>query len=167
MSVTVGSTVMHPSHGAAVVAPPEQRDLGNGELTTYVVLVTEQNGLTVKLPESQLDEAGVRPCMSEERLAEILEVLESKPTPQTGHWSRRLKANQARMRSGEPTEVAMVVRDLTAKMATKGLSPAEQRLHRTARRLLHGEISAIVSGGAEGADELLDGALAEHLGTED
>ena len=42
---------MHPSHGAAVVAPPEQRDLGNGELTTYVVLVTEQNGLTVKLPE--------------------------------------------------------------------------------------------------------------------
>jgi len=34
---------------------------------------------------------------------------------QQGHWSRRLERNQPRMRSGEPTAMAKVVRDLTAK----------------------------------------------------
>jgi CarD family transcriptional regulator len=166
LSLTVGETVIHPHHGAARVDQLEQRRL-DGEEIEYVVLESPINDLTVKIPTSQVDEIGIRPCMSQERLDDVIEVLEDEPTPQKGHWSRRLKRNQKRMRSGQPTELAMVVRDLTAKLARKGLSPAERRLHRSARRMLHAEMAAVVDGGPEAAEELLADALSVHDVDED
>jgi CarD family transcriptional regulator len=147
LTYAVGDTVIHPHHGAARVDELEQREL-NGDKVEYVVLSSPFNDLTLKVPVARVD---------------VIEVLKDEPTPQKGHWSRRLKRNQSRMRSGEPDKLAMVVRDLTAKLATKGLSPAERRIHRTSRRMLHGEIAAVLDGGADAADELLDKALAVHM----
>ncbi|MBY5162695.1 CarD family transcriptional regulator [Salsipaludibacter albus] len=168
MSLTyaVGDTVIHPHHGAATIDDVEQREL-NGDQVEYVVLTSPFNDLTLKVPVSRVEDVGIRACMSTERLTEVVAVLEDEPTPQKGHWSRRLKRNQSRMRSGEPAKLAMVVRDLTAKLNTKGLSPAERRIHRTSRRMLHGEIAAVVDGGAEAADALLDEALLRHMADDD
>jgi CarD family transcriptional regulator len=166
LSLTVGETVIHPHHGAAKVEELERRHF-DGEEVEYVVLESPINDLTVKVPVSQIEDIGIRPCMSHERLDEVLDVLRDDPTPQKGHWSRRLKRNQSRMRSGEATELAMVVRDLTAKLARKGLSPAERRIHRTARRMLHGEMSAVVDGGEEAAEAILAEALSRHANPED
>lgn len=161
MSLTIGDTVIHPHHGAARVDQLESRRVDD-ELVEYVVLESPLNDLTVRVPVSKVDEIGIRPCMSRHRLDEVLDVLSADPSPQKGHWSRRLKQNQTRMRSGEPADLAMVVRDLTAKLNTKGLSPAERRLHRAARRMLHAEMAAIVDGGPDHAEELLVEALAGH-----
>lgn len=161
MSLTVGDTVIHPHHGAAKVEDLEQRTFG-GEEVQYVVLQSPINDLTVKVPVSQIDDIGIRPCMSRDHLDDVLDVLRDDPTPQKGHWSRRLKRNQARMRSGDAMQLAMVVRDLTHKLARKGLSPAERRIHRTARRMLHGEMAAVVTGGPDRAEELLVEALHAH-----
>ncbi len=164
MSLTyaVGDTVIHPHHGAARVDELEQREL-NGDKVEYVVLTSPFNDLTLKVPVSRVDDVGIRACMSGDALEDVLDVLRDEPTPQKGHWSRRLKRNQSRMRSGEPDKLAMVVRDLTAKLHAKGLSPAERRIHRTSRRMLHGEVAAVVEGGADAADVLLDAALAVHM----
>lgn len=166
MSLTVGDTVIHPHHGAAKVEELERRHF-DGQEVDYVVLESPINDLTVKVPVSQIEDIGIRPCMSKARLEEVLAVLADDPTPQKGHWSRRLKRNQSRMRSGQATELAMVVRDLTAKLARKGLSPAERRIHRTARRMLHGEVAAIVDGGADAAEAMLAEALSCHANPED
>lgn len=162
MTLTVGDTVIHPHHGAATVDELEKRTLNDEEIE-YVVLASPFNELTLKIPMHQVDDIGIRPCMSKKRLKEVLEVLADEASPQKGHWSRRLKRNQARMRSGEPTQVAMVVRDLTAKQTRKGLSPAERRLLRNARRMLHAEMAAVVKGGDDEAEQMLDEALTPHL----
>jgi CarD family transcriptional regulator len=166
LTYAVGDTVIHPHHGATRVDDLEHREL-NGDKVEYVVLTSPFNDLTLKVPVARVDDVGIRACMSDEALAEVIEVLKDDPTPQKGHWSRRLKRNQSRMRSGEPEKLAMVVRDLTAKLSTKGLSPAERRIHRTSRRMLHGEIAAVVEGGEDAADALLDEALAAHLADDD
>lgn len=162
LTYAVGDTVIHPHHGAARVDELEQREL-NGDNVEYVVLTSPYNDLTLKVPVSRVDDVGIRACMTTDVLDGVIEVLKDEPTPQKGHWSRRLKRNQSRMRSGEPDKLAMVVRDLTAKLSTKGLSPAERRIHRTSRRMLHGEIAAVLDGGADAADALLDKALAIHM----
>lgn len=161
MSLTVGDTVIHPHHGAARVDQLESRRIDDEEVE-YVVLESPINDLTVRVPVAKVDDIGIRPCMSKKRMKEVLAVLREDPSAQTGHWSRRLKRNQARMRSGEPTELAMVVRDLTAKLTRKGLSPAERRLHRSARRMLHAEMAAVVNGGPDEAEEMLAKALENH-----
>jgi CarD family transcriptional regulator len=166
LSLAVGETVIHPHHGAARVHELELRVL-DGESVEYVVLSSPINDLTVRVPVSRLDDIGIRPCMSKSRLDEVLAILRDDPSPQKGHWSARLKRNQARMRSGCSTDLATVVRDLTDKLTNKGLSPAERRLHSTARQMLHGEIAAVVDGGPEAADALLDEALARHLAVAD
>lgn len=165
MSLSVGETVIHPHHGAARVEDLEQRNFG-GEQVDYVVLQSPINDLTVKVPISQIDDIGIRPCMSRERLDEVLNVLSDEPSPVKGHWSRRLKRNQSRMRSGDAVQLAMVVRDLTNKLARKGLSPAERRIHRTARKMLHGEVSAVVDGGPDAAEVILADALDRHVNAE-
>jgi len=45
-----------------------------------------------------------------------------------GEWSRRYKANVARLRSGDREQVGEVIRQLSDREATKGLSQGEKRM---------------------------------------
>ena len=53
-------------------------------------------------------------------------------------WSRRYKANVARLRSGDREQVAEVVRQLTDRKATKGSSQGEERMLDRAAKMLRG-----------------------------
>lgn len=162
MSLSLGQTVVHPHHGAAVVDQFEERDL-NGEVASYVVLTLSQHDLTLKIPSSACDEIGIREVISAEAVADVLEVLGREADTSNAHWSRRLKNNQRNLRSGDPVKVAAVVRDLTAKDAEKGLSPAEKRLCDKARQMLTGELAAAMGLDLDGAGEVIDDALGLEL----
>lgn len=157
MSFTVGQTVVHPHHGAAVIDDLEHRVFDGREMQ-YLVLTAPDTDLTLRVPTEACAEIGIRECMAREELDGLLTLLGEEGEPPKGHWSRRLKRNQERLRSGEPTEVATVLRDLTAKDLDNGLSPAERRLRDQARQMLLGEMSAII-GDADGAEKMLDDAL--------
>ena len=157
MSFTVGQTVVHPHHGAAVIDDLEQR-VFDGKEMDYLVLTAPDIDLTLRVPAHACEEIGIRECMGRDELESLMGMLGEEGEPPTGHWSRRLKRNQERLRSGEPTEVAVVLRDLTAKDGGNGLSPAERQLRDQARQMLLGEMSAIV-GGTDAAEAMLDQAL--------
>lgn len=157
MSFTVGQTVVHPHHGAAVINDLEQR-VFDGQEMDYLVLTAPDTDLTLRVPARACEDIGIRECMGRDELDQLMTLLGEEGEPPTGHWSRRLKRNQERLRSGEPTEVAVVLRDLTAKDEGNGLSPAERRLRDQARQMLLGEMTAIV-GGQEAAESMLDDAL--------
>lgn len=158
MPFAVGQTVVHPHHGAAVVDDVESREL-NGKLVEYLVLSAPDLDLTLRVPAETCSDVGLRECIDREQLDSVLGLLGEEGTPPTGHWSRRLKANQQRLRSGEPELVAQVLRDLTVKDEGKGLSPAERRLRDQARRMLLGEIAAVIDGDVDQAGALVDEAL--------
>lgn len=158
MSFRVGETVVHPHHGAAVVDEIERRSFGGQDLD-YIVLSSSHNGLTLRVPVEKADEIGLRPCISRTQVTHIMDVLSDDPSPVKGHWSRRLKQNQQRLRSGDLEQVAQVLRDLSAKDTEKGLSPAEKRLRDNARRMIDAELSAVVKGGEAKAVSLVDEAL--------
>lgn len=158
MPLSLGQTVVHPHHGAAVVDQFEERDL-NGETAKYVVLTLSQHDLTLKIPSNACDEIGIREVITKDAVDEVLEVLGGEADTSNKHWSRRLKKNQRNLRSGDPVKVAEVVRDLTAKDVEKGLSPAEKRLRDKARLMLTGELAAAMGVDTEKADEVIDEAL--------
>ena len=147
MDFKVGDTVVYPHHGAAVVEAIEQREM-RGEVVDYLVLQIHQSDLTVRVPAMNAELVGVRDVVGEEGLLKVLSVLRETDVEEAGNWSRRYKANQERLASGDVNKVAEVVRDLWRREQDRGLSAGEKRMLAKARQVLVGELAL-----AENVDE--------------
>ena len=127
MDFKVGDTVVYPHHGAAVVEAIEQREM-RGEVVDYLVLQIHQSDLTVRVPAMNAELVGVRDVVGEEGLLKVFSVLRETDVEEAGNWSRRYKANQERLASGDVNKVAEVVRDLWRREQDRGLSAGEKRM---------------------------------------
>ena len=147
MEFKVGDTVVYPHHGAAVIEAIEQREMG-GETLEYLVLQIHQSDLVVRLPSKNAETVSVRDVVGE-----------------AGNWSRRFKANQERLASGDVNKVAEVVRDLWRRDQGKGLSAGEKRMLAKARQVLVGELALAEIKDEAKANELLaevDATIVRH-----
>ena len=84
---------------------------------------------------------------------------------EAGNWSRRFKANQERLASGDVNKVAEVVRDLWRRDQGKGLSAGEKRMLAKARQVLVGELALAEIKDEAKANELLaevDATIVRH-----
>lgn len=140
MEFKVGEVVVYPHHGAARVADIEQREIG-GEKLDYLVLQILQSDLEVRVPVKNTELVGVREVVNEEGLQKVFSVLRETDVEEAGNWSRRYKANQERLASGDINKVAEVVRDLWRRDQGKGLSAGEKRMLGKARQILVGELA--------------------------
>ncbi|MBN9645077.1 CarD family transcriptional regulator [Corynebacterium mendelii] len=147
MEFKVGDTVVYPHHGAAVIEGMEKRKVGDEELD-FLVLQIHQSDLTVKVPAKNAELVGVRDVVGEEGLRRVFGVLRETDVEEAGNWSRRYKANQERLASGDVNKVAEVVRDLWRRDQDRGLSAGEKRMLNKARQILVGELAL-----AEAVDE--------------
>lgn len=140
MEFKVGEVVVYPHHGAARIADIEQREIG-GEMLDYLVLQILQSDLEVRVPVKNTELVGVRDVVGEEGLQKVFSVLRETDVEEAGNWSRRYKANQERLASGDINKVAEVVRDLWRRDQGKGLSAGEKRMLGKARQILVGELA--------------------------
>ena len=140
MEFKVGEVVVYPHHGAAKIADIEQREIG-GETLDYLVLQILQSDLEVRVPVKNTELVGVRDVVNEEGLQKVFSVLREEDVEEAGNWSRRYKANQERLASGDINKVAEVVRDLWRRDQGKGLSAGEKRMLGKARQILVGELA--------------------------
>ncbi|AIJ34199.1 transcription factor [Corynebacterium imitans] len=140
MEFKVGEVVVYPHHGAAKIADIEQREIG-GETLDYLVLQILQSDLEVRVPVKNTELVGVRDVVNEEGLQKVFSVLREEDVEEAGNWSRRYKANQERLASGDINKVAEVVRDLWRRDQGKGLSAGEKRMLGKARHILVGELA--------------------------
>ena len=140
MEFKVGEVVVYPHHGAAKIADIEQREIG-GETLDYLVLQILQSDLEVRVPVKNTELVGVRDVVNEEGLQKVFSVLREEDVEEAGNWSRRYKANQERLASGDINKVAEVVRDLWRRDQGKGLSAGERRMLGKARHILVGELA--------------------------
>lgn len=140
MEFTVGDTVVYPHHGAAVIEAIETREL-RGEELEFLVLQILQSDLVVRVPSKNVELVGVRDVVGDEGLRKVFSVLRETDVEEAGNWSRRYKANQERLASGDVNKVAEVVRDLWRRDQDRGLSAGEKRMLAKARQILVGELA--------------------------
>ncbi|WP_066524311.1 CarD family transcriptional regulator [Corynebacterium bouchesdurhonense] len=157
MEFKVGEVVVYPHHGAARIADIEQREIG-GEKLDYLVLQILQSDLEVRVPIKNTELVGVRDVVNEEGLQKVFSVLRETDVEEAGNWSRRYKANQERLASGDINKVAEVVRDLWRRDQGKGLSAGEKRMLGKARQILVGELAL-----AEPVDEKKVGEMESRI----
>ena len=155
MEFAVGDTVVYPHHGAAVIEGIEQREF-KGETVDYLVLRINQGDLSVRVPAANAEKVGVRDVVGEEGLRKVFSVLRETDVEEAGNWSRRYKANQERLASGDINKVAEVVRDLWRRDQGKGLSAGEKRMLGKARHILVGELALAKPVDEKKADTMLE-----------
>ncbi|HEX2181576.1 MAG TPA: CarD family transcriptional regulator [Rubrobacteraceae bacterium] len=151
-----GDLVVYPNHGAGTVSGVEEKTILGEERRYYIVYVPD-GGLTLNIPAD--GDSGLRSCADDEEVAEALEILRGGPEDMPAHWNHRLKHNQEKIRSGEISSVAEVVRDLSAHGGDRGLSTGERNLLAKARRILVSEVALGKSLEIDEAEALVDGAL--------
>lgn len=120
-----------------------------------VVVLELAEGLSVTLPLERA-RSSLRPLVTEAGLRRVRETLREECALSDEIWAKRLKQVQEKLRSGDPEELAEIVRDgvrrdqgQTASGAKTKLSSSERALFVKARALLSGEI-----GLARGLDEV-------------
>jgi CarD family transcriptional regulator, regulator of rRNA transcription len=154
MDLKVGTIVAYPPHGVGRVAKREKRVILGVE--EDVVVVELGNDLSVTLPISRAEEQ-LRPPATEADLKKVQKALREEGVVSDEIWSKRVQQAQEKLRSGDPLELAEIVRDgvrreqgKTSNGTPTKLSTSERALHLKARELLSGEIG--VTRGLEPAE---------------
>ena len=151
-----GDLVVYPNHGAGYVAGVEEKTI-LGESRRYYIVYIADGELTLNIPAD--GNTDLRPCANEKGVAAALAILGESPEELPDHWNHRLKHNQEKIRSGEMSHVAEVVRDLSAFGGEHGLSTGERNLLAKARRILISEVAMCKNLSAGEAEALVDDAL--------
>ena len=155
----IGDKVVHPAHGAGVVAGIEQRDIVDDFDRYYVIDLAAQT-MRLMVPVRMADDLGLRLVASAEGTREVLDVLAAVPDVLPDDFKARQTDLQVRMRVGSAVAVAEVVRDMASRLRHRPCSPTETRLYQQARTMLGGELAL-----AQGTD--LDEALTQIDGLVD
>ena len=152
-----GDRVVHPNHGAAVVEDLVELERF-GERRIYVKLRLP-HGLTLMVPVESTEQIGLRGVVSRDELDEVFDLLRGDEGLMPILWSRRYRANLAKLISGDIYHVAEVVRNLSLRERGKGLSGAEKRMLAKAREVLISELILVVDPTEGSAEAMLDQVL--------
>ncbi|MDR2703861.1 MAG: CarD family transcriptional regulator [Cellulomonadaceae bacterium] len=159
MNFEVGETVVYPHHGAAEIEEIKVRKI-RGQEMTFLKLRVAQGDMTIEVPADNVEMVGVRDVVNQEGLDRVFEVLRATHTEEPANWSRRYKANQEKLASGDVIRVSEVVRDLSRRDNNRGLSAGEKRMLAKARQILVSELALAEKTEEEAAGRILDEVLA-------
>jgi CarD family transcriptional regulator len=156
----VGDTVVCPHHGAGRILEIVEQDF-QGSTCRYYSIQILHNDMNIKLPVEGTDKAGIRPVIPEVMVAEVVGVLRDDPTLMPVNWNRRVKHNREKIGTGDPLELADVIRNLALRDAEKGLSTGEKQMFGKVKRMLASELMYAKSIPLDDAMSFLDAVLAE------
>ncbi|MBF4575795.1 CarD family transcriptional regulator [Frondihabitans sp. VKM Ac-2883] len=159
MHFEVGETVVYPHHGAAEITAVKTRVI-KGTEKLYLTLRVAQGDLVIEVPAENVDLVGVRDVIGSEGVEQVFDVLREPFTEEPTNWSRRYKANQEKLATGDVGKVAEVVRDLWRRDHDKGLSAGEKSLLAKARQVLVSELALAEHIDETAAQTRLDEVLA-------
>ena len=134
----VGDKAVYPAHGVAEVTGIESHSVGGDSQTFYILRILD-NGVKVMIPTGA---NGLREIMSGGEVTEVFDVLREKEiSVESTTWNRRYREYKDKIDSGDPKQIAEVLRDLYLLKNDKDLSFGERKMLDTAKALLVKELS--------------------------
>ena len=155
---TVGDKVVYPMHGAGLVEKIEDRQI-LGETRSYYIIRIKNGNMQVMVPVRGAEEIGLRFVVDSKEFDEIYKVLGSESTPMDENWNRRNRDNMEKLKTGDPEQVAEVIRNLVRVDRVKKLSTGEKKLLNTAKQILCSEMTMVLNVNDSAALALIDGSI--------
>lgn len=155
---SVGDKIVHPMHGAGVIENIINQKIG-GMTREYYVFRMPVGGMLVMIPTHNSDEIGVRPIIDSQSAEDLLDSLCDIDISMTANWNRRYRENMLRIKSGDISEVAKVVKGLMHRDRQRGLSTGERKMLHSAKLILISEIVLAQSSNFEEIEQRINKAM--------
>jgi CarD family transcriptional regulator len=138
---SVGDKAVYPAHGVGVIKDIETTNIGGSPLKMYVLKILD-NGMTIKVPVHNADAIGMREIIATGQVDRVYDVLRDRSSPADKQtWNRRYRDYMSKIKTGDPLEVAAVLRDLALLKSEKQLSFGERKMYDQAQSLIVQELS--------------------------
>jgi CarD family transcriptional regulator len=137
-----GDHVVYPTHGVGQVQGIETMSAAGHELKVIVVTF-EENRMTLRVPLGKAASAGLRMLANKDAMGEALETLKGRARIKRTMWSRRAQEYEQKINSGDPVQIAEVVRDLHRNAGQPDQSFSERQIYELAMDRLAAEVAAL------------------------
>lgn len=154
----IGDRIVYPMHGAGTITGIEDKEI-LGEERKYYIMKMPISNIKISIPVDNIDRMGIRPVMSEEDGLRVMEILREESSKMSSNWSQRYRENLENLKTGDPFEIAEIVRNLQLRDMEKGLSTSEKKMLNSSKRMLVSELVIIGSMSVEEAQNLIDEAI--------
>jgi CarD family transcriptional regulator len=155
----IGDKIVHPMHGAGVVENIVQKELDN-EVQSFYVLNMPLAGMVIMVPIKSCKGIGVRKVIDSKQADELMHQLEDIDVDMNQNWNRRYRENMSLIKSGNPVDVARVVKGLMMRERDKGLSTGERKMLHSAKQILISELIMAKSSNYDEVEQKINKALA-------
>jgi len=136
----VNQKVVYPLQGVGQIMAITERAF-KGKQTQYYQIFLPVTDMTVMIPVGKAVEIGIRSIVPKEKAQEAFEIIASDFEPITADWKMRYQMNLDHLKSGDITDIALVVRNLYHRSKVKELPILERKLYDSAMKLLIDEIA--------------------------
>ena len=139
MELSIGQKVAYPTQGVCVVEDIKRRD-GCIDSTEYYFLRVLSDNSIIFVPTVNAETVGIRPVLSQRQYRKLVEFLGADFAEVSSDWKARSREFGIKLQSGDPFEVADVLKKLTFLSHEKKLSFREQNYLEKARFLILSEV---------------------------
>lgn len=137
----IGDKAVYPGHGVGVIEAIETRRISGKEQSFYILRFVD-NGMTIMVPQDNVESAGLRTVIRKIDVRKVIEILKNRDvTIDNQTWNRRYREYMEKINKGSIYEIAEVFRDLNILKAEKELSFGEKKILDTAKTLLVKELA--------------------------
>ncbi|MCX8133999.1 MAG: CarD family transcriptional regulator [Roseococcus sp.] len=142
MELKPGDHVVYPTHGVGTVQGIETVEAAGTNLEV-VVVTFEENRMTLRVPVTRIGAVGLRKLFTPKEFEAAIETLKGRARIKRTMWSRRAQEYEAKINSGDPIQIAEVVRDLQRNAGQPDQSFSERQIYEQALERLAAEYAAI------------------------
>ncbi len=136
----VGDKVVYPMHGAGVIEAIEFKEIG-GKTVEYFRVRIYSGNIKLMIPVSNPSGVQLRPVVSKEEAARIIDSFDSDRTSSNIPWNKRYKENIDKLKSGTADNVAGVLNDLILREKKHGLSTSDRKMFILTKSILCSELN--------------------------
>ena len=137
-----GEFIVYPAHGVGQIVSIEEQEVAGFSLELFVINFA-QDKLTLRVPISKIESAGMRKLSEDAIIAKALKTLQGRARVKRTMWSRRAQEYEAKINSGDLISISEVVRDLYRSENQPEQSYSERQLFEAAQDRMAREISAV------------------------
>ena len=146
LSFKIGDSAVYAGHGVGIITAIEKREISGNTETFYSVRIQESE-TNILVPQSRTGKkGGLRPVASKEKILGVIDILKERELTVQGvhNWNKKLQEYSKKLKTGQISDVAYVLKDLSILKTTKNLSFGEKQLMEQAWNLLFREISLVL-----------------------
>jgi CarD family transcriptional regulator len=160
MQFSVGDKVVHPHRGPGRIVDVERQSFLE-EAKRYYVIDMPASALTVRVPVRRVDDVGLRPAMTRDKLARVLDTLHGRPRGLPMDHKERQESVRERVQTSRPIAMAEAVRDLTWHGRSAHLTKTDSELLKAVQDFLAAEIALASDTQVSEAIEAIELALTD------